>query len=98
VARGCEFCGRKLPGLKNHGLDACHVVARVNRRDNIIVLCPSCHRAFDKVLKPAVATALRKYNRSRIPTSWPDATEQLLTEAERVGSGRPASGRRHART
>ena len=70
VAAGCEICGRKIPGLKNSGLHASHIVSGVNHKDNILALCPSCHTALDEVLKPAIADALRAHTGARVPKEW----------------------------
>jgi len=66
---GCEWCGRKTPGTPEHpslpykryGLDFCHIISRANgpkQEWNGFVLCPTCHRLFDEVVKPKIINAL----------------------------------------
>ena len=66
---GCEWCGRKIPGIperessryKKYGLDFCHIISRSNapkQEWNGFVLCPTCHRLFDEVIKPKIIQAL----------------------------------------
>ena len=66
---GCEWCGRKIPGVperqnarfKRYGLDFFHIISRNNgptQEWNGFVLCPTCHRLFDEVIKPKIISAL----------------------------------------
>ncbi|MBW1796116.1 MAG: hypothetical protein JRJ38_17115 [Deltaproteobacteria bacterium] len=66
---GCEWCGRKIPGTpertssryKRYGLDFCHIISRMNapkQEWNGFILCPTCHRLFDEVIKPKIIRAL----------------------------------------
>lgn len=68
-AEGCEWCGHKIPSMpdrdscnyKKYGLDFCHIITRRNGPThawNGFVLCPTCHRLFDEVIKPKIIKAL----------------------------------------
>ena len=48
----CQFCSKKIP--KSNGdyyIEACHIKAKSrggkDRLDNILILCPNCHKLFD---------------------------------------------------
>ena len=59
---GCEFCGARIPALRDNGLDNAHIIATgyaPEHRWNVLVLCHSCHRILDQVVKPRIADALR---------------------------------------
>lgn len=83
-AGGCEMCGWRLPGRPNSGLHACHIVRRKNQQDNVLMLCPSCHVALDKILKPALHHAIRRYNDGRVPGDWAALSAQRTTRGKEV--------------
>lgn len=67
---GCEWCGGKIPsidlpnsdGFVTYGLQFAHIFARAYAPEtqwNGLLLCPSCHVAFDRVLKPKLTEAIR---------------------------------------
>lgn len=48
----CQFCSTKLPIANgNHYIEACHIKPKSeggkDKMDNIIILCPNCHKLFD---------------------------------------------------
>ena len=66
---GCEWCGTKIPAIKakgkngwdTHGLESAHIIAREFAPEhewNVFILCPTCHKIFDEVIKPRVQRAL----------------------------------------
>jgi hypothetical protein len=68
-AEGCEWCGTRIPAIKakgksgspTRGLEAAHIIAREYGPEhewNVFILCPTCHKIFDEVIKPRVQAAL----------------------------------------
>jgi hypothetical protein len=66
---GCEWCGTRIPaikakgknGLRTHGLESAHIIARDYAPEhdwNTFILCPTCHKIFDEVIKPRIQSAL----------------------------------------
>ncbi len=61
VQKGCEFCGAKIPALPNNGLEKAHIISQSfgpKHRWNLFVLCPTCHRVLDDVIKPRILNAI----------------------------------------
>jgi hypothetical protein len=59
--KGCEFCGRRIPYLPNNGLEKAHIIADdfgPKHQWNLFVLCPTCHKVLDEVVKPGIIAAL----------------------------------------
>ena len=98
---GCEWCGRKIPALDSvnlrgkasYGLEFAHILAAQHgprQHWNGFALCPTCHRLFDRVVKPKIVSALERAVTGfrRIPThknsvvrtasSYKEAVEQML--------------------
>ena len=62
----CEMCGRHVIMR-----EAAHIVAEAgNARVNVLQLCPSCHRIFDRHLKRRLYMALKAYKVKGISKSW----------------------------
>lgn len=68
-AEGCEWCGTRIPAIKargkngrhTHGLESAHIIAREYAPEhdwNTFLLCPTCHKIFDEVIKPRIQVAL----------------------------------------
>lgn len=62
----CEMCGQyTMLREKSHicsGGD--------NSRENILMLCVSCHKMLDIHLKPRLYAALERFGAKHLPTSW----------------------------
>lgn len=69
-AEGCEWCGTRIPAIKAKGkngwhtlgLESAHIIAREYAPEhewNVFLLCPTCHKIFDEVIKPRVQAALQ---------------------------------------
>lgn len=71
---GCQICGRKIPTLKNNGLEWSHIVSKKDNGNdqqiNCLVLCPTCALAFDTVIKPAIFKSLIQLTDGKVPRSW----------------------------
>lgn len=55
IKQGCEWCGRRVPGLKSGGIEGCHMPGCTTsegggKQKNIFVLCKNCHAVFDNVI------------------------------------------------
>jgi len=62
----CEMCGNFVAIRQK-----AHIVAELdNSRENILMLCPTCHLIFDTRLKPRLYNALSRYNVNNLPESW----------------------------
>jgi len=62
----CEMCGNFVAIRQK-----AHIVAELdNNRENILMLCPTCHMMFDTRLKPRLYKALSRYNADNLPESW----------------------------
>ena len=61
--RGCYICTKKSDTLNRNGLTEAHIFAKSkavsNCPWNIIPLCPSCHQAFDGIIKPMLVNAIQ---------------------------------------
>jgi hypothetical protein len=66
-AEGCEWCGTRIPAMKSKtgrktgGLERAHILAKGNAPEhewNVFILCPTCHKIFDEVIKPRMQAAL----------------------------------------
>ena len=62
----CEMCGNYV-AIRQRA----HIVAEGDKsRDNILMLCSTCHLMFDTRLKPRLYVALRKTKAGNLPQSW----------------------------
>lgn len=62
----CEMCG-------NYTMlrEKAHICSEGDvSRENILMLCASCHRMLDVHLKPRLYIALNKFGAKRLPESW----------------------------
>lgn len=61
-AKGCEFCGARIPAQDYFGLERAHIISgdyAPEHRWNILLLCGNCHHIFDEVVKPRIFSAFR---------------------------------------
>jgi len=69
---GCQLCGWSLPDMLYKGLERCHIIelraGGTEAPHNLLALCPSCHKAFDMMIKPAIWKAL--YPDGAVPRTW----------------------------
>ncbi|MBW1804084.1 MAG: hypothetical protein JRJ85_25540 [Deltaproteobacteria bacterium] len=73
----CEMCGNYVAIRQK-----AHIVAEGDKsRDNILMLCPSCHLMFDTRLKPRLYVALKKAKARYLPKSWEKSIYQHAAEA-----------------
>ncbi|MFC1579548.1 HNH endonuclease [Thermodesulfobacteriota bacterium] len=62
----CEMCGRHVMMREK-----AHIVAEAgDDMANLLWLCPSCHRVFDRHLKLRLFDALKAYKVKGLPKSW----------------------------
>jgi hypothetical protein len=62
----CEMCGQ-YSILREKS----HICSEGDKsRENILMLCVSCHRMLDVLLKPRLYVALKRFGANRLPTSW----------------------------
>ena len=68
---GCQFCGRRTPGLKNGGLQFAHIFPQKGDAQwNCLALCPLCHNVFDKIIKPVIQKAAAKAGITTLSLDW----------------------------
>lgn len=73
----CEMCGQYTM-LR----EKAHVCSEGdNCRENILMLCVSCHRMLDVHLKPRLYIALENYGAKNLPTSWKKSIYQQAYDA-----------------
>lgn len=62
----CEMCGHYVAIRQK-----AHIVSEGDEsRDNILMLCPTCHLMFDTRLKPRLYKALARKRVKGLPRSW----------------------------
>jgi len=62
----CEMCGQYTM-LREKS----HICSEGDKsRENILMLCVSCHRMLDVHLKPRLYAALKRFGAKHLPTSW----------------------------
>jgi len=62
----CEMCGQ-YSILREKS----HICSEGDKsRENILMLCVSCHRMLDILLKPRLYAALKRFGAKHLPTSW----------------------------
>jgi len=78
---GCQLCGRKIPTLTNNGLEWSHIISKndggTDEQVNCLALCPTCSRAFDTVIKPALYNAFKKVSIKDMPDNWKNGEGRL---------------------
>ncbi len=73
----CEMCGLQVAWRQK-----AHIVAEEGKgKDNVLMLCPSCHVMFDTHVKPKVFKALKNAGVKGIPSSWEKSIYQQAAEA-----------------
>ncbi len=89
----CEMCGNHVDIRQK-----AHIVAEgSNERENLLMLCPSCHVRFDTALKPKLRTALQQAGVEELPKSWATsiyAQARAASAASRQQTSRPEATRR----
>jgi hypothetical protein len=62
----CDMCGHFVI-LRQKA----HIIAEGKKdKNNLLMLCPSCHIIFDTHLKPKIFNALKNYGIKDFPISW----------------------------
>ena len=65
----CQLCGKRAFRLQK-----AHIVDKTadgdSSRINLLLCCPSCHSAFDNILKPKLYKVLRNAKVQKLPISW----------------------------
>lgn len=65
-AQPCEICSSP-----NSFLEKAHIVSESGKsNENIINICPNCHKHFDNVLKRRLYIGLTAYGVKGLPKSW----------------------------
>jgi len=73
----CEMCGSY-----NILRERAHICSEGDKsRENILMLCPTCHRMFDTHLKPRLHKALKRFGAKHLPVSWEKSIYQQAFEA-----------------
>jgi len=73
----CEMCGQYTM-LR----EKAHIYSEGdNTRENILMLCISCHRMLDVHLKPRLFYALKKFGSKNLPSSWEKSIYQQAYDA-----------------
>ena len=76
----CEMCG-KYTAMR----DKAHICSEGdNSRENILMLCVSCHRMLDVHLKPRLCIALKKHGTKGLPKSWEKSIYEQAFKASSV--------------
>jgi hypothetical protein len=80
-----SVCGRKIPSLQHNGLEWSHIISKKgdggnDQQFNCLALCPTCARAFDTVIKPAIYHAFKKLSVTNIPESWKAGENRINSE------------------
>ncbi len=72
----CQWCGWQAARR-----DVVHIIDekekdRENKKvrpdcvENLISLCPNCHRSFEEVVRPLLYRALKKFGATGLPDTW----------------------------
>jgi len=73
----CDMCGHFIL-LRQKA----HILAEGgNDKNNILMLCPSCHLMFDTHLKPKIFKALKNYGIKDFPVSWEKSIYEQAADA-----------------
>lgn len=75
----CLLCGRPAPSWNTLAFSNAHYISRAQGglgiEENIVTLCPDCHRAYDGTQRKELRPILRRYLRE----SYDDWNEEALT-------------------
>jgi len=73
----CDMCGHYVSMRQK-----AHIVAEGNKsKENLLMLCPSCHVIFDTKLKPKLFKSLLKNGVRNLPDSWQISIYQQAANA-----------------
>ena len=73
----CEICGHYV-AIRQKG----HIVGEErSSKENILMLCPSCHIMFDTQLKVKLRKALSNAGALNLPASWKKGIYEQAAEA-----------------
>ena len=81
----CEMCGHYVAVRQK-----AHIVAeQKSNKENVLLLCPSCHIVFDTRLKPKLYQALVKAGVHDLPDSWRTSIYDQAAEASmKIGANK----------
>jgi hypothetical protein len=83
----CEMCGHHV-GIRQKA----HILAEGKKtKDNLLMLCPTCHLMFDTHIKPKIFRAMEEAGLRGFPESWQKSIYEQAAEA----SARSKSKIRH---
>jgi hypothetical protein len=81
----CEMCG-KYTMLR----EKAHICSEGDAsRENILMLCVSCHRMLDVHLKPRLYLALKRFGAKGLPSSWEKSIFQQAFDASMISRDKP---------
>jgi hypothetical protein len=85
----CELCGYHV-GVRQKA----HIMAEGKKqRDNILMLCPTCHIMFDTHVKPKVYKAFIEAVVPVLPKSWKKSIYMQAAEASAKARNRATSSK-----
>ena len=73
----CEMCGYYVQVRQK-----AHIVAEGKKnKDNLLMLCPTCHIMFDTYLKSKIYRSLKQAGINNLPVSWEKSIYLQAAEA-----------------